>query len=181
MLKPKLFLVLWSLAGGAASVGEALSVEPSSRGRSSHTRELSRRTLLVEQPGRAIAAALATAGIIGNFNKENSQAWAANTPPTGSKAPDFELPNSRGEGTTSLQSLVKTGKWTVLYFYPGAFTTGCTLEARAFQRDIDQYRNYNAQIVGVSVDPPEKNSQFCSSEGKASLTVLTTVRSCLIY
>jgi thioredoxin-dependent peroxiredoxin len=43
--------------------------------------------------------------------------------------------------------------------------TGCTLEARAFQRDIDNYRQLNAQIVGVSVDPPEKNAQFCSSEG----------------
>lgn len=42
---------------------------------------------------------------------------------------------------------------------------GCTLEARAFQRDIDNYRQLNAQIVGVSVDAPEKNAQFCSSEG----------------
>lgn len=42
---------------------------------------------------------------------------------------------------------------------------GCTLEARAFQRDIDSYRKLNAQIVGVSVDPPEKNAQFCSAEG----------------
>ena len=54
---------------------------------------------------------------------------------------------------------------TVLYFYPGAFSQGCTLEARNFQRDMDQYRALNAQIVGVSVDPPEKNAQFCSAEG----------------
>ena len=54
---------------------------------------------------------------------------------------------------------------TVLYFYPGAFSQGCTLEARNFQRDIDQYRALGAQIVGVSVDPPEKNAQFCSAEG----------------
>jgi thioredoxin-dependent peroxiredoxin len=87
------------------------------------------------------------------------------TPLAGAKAPSFELPNSRGEGKISLSSLVKSGKWTVLYFYPGAFTSGCTLEARGFQRDIDQYRRYNAQIVGVSVDPVEKNAQFCSAEG----------------
>lgn len=91
-------------------------------------------------------------------------AWAA-LPPTGTKAPAFELPNSRRDGTTSLQSLIKAGKWTVLYFYPGAFTSGCTLEARAFQRDIESYRTLNAQIVGVSVDPVEKNAQFCSAEG----------------
>lgn len=92
-------------------------------------------------------------------------ALAAGTPPTGAKAPNFELPNSRGEGTTSLSTLTKNGKWTVLYFYPGAFTSGCTLEARGFQRDIDQYRKLNTQIVGVSVDAPEKNAQFCSAEG----------------
>jgi thioredoxin-dependent peroxiredoxin len=85
-------------------------------------------------------------------------------PETGVTAPAFDLPNSRGEGTTSLQDLIKTGKWTVLYFYPGAFTSGCTLEARYFQRDMDQYRTLNAQIVGVSVDPVEKNAQFCSAE-----------------
>ena len=47
----------------------------------------------------------------------------------------------------------------------GAFTSGCTLEARGFQRDMDAYRDLNAQIVGVSVDPVEKNAQFCSAEG----------------
>ena len=83
----------------------------------------------------------------------------------GSKAPLFELPNSRGDGTTSLASLIKTGKWTVLYFYPGAFSKGCTLEARGFQRDISSYKELNTQIVGVSVDPVEKNAQFCAAEG----------------
>lgn len=91
-------------------------------------------------------------------------AYAA-VPATGAKAPDFDLPNSRGEGTTSLNSLAKTGKWTVLYFYPGAFTSGCTLEARGFQADKANYQKLNAQVVGVSVDPVEKNAQFCSSEG----------------
>jgi len=86
-------------------------------------------------------------------------------PAVGAKAPSFDLPNSRGDGSTSLNALTGSGKWTVLYFYPGAFTTGCTLEAKSFQRDLDQYRNLNAQIVGVSVDPPEKNAQFCSSTG----------------
>jgi peroxiredoxin Q/BCP len=85
-------------------------------------------------------------------------------PETGAKAPDFDLPNSRGEGTTSLNSLIKAGKWTVLYFYPGAFTSGCTLEARGFQADYEKFQNLNAQVVGVSVDPVEKNAQFCSAE-----------------
>ena len=85
-------------------------------------------------------------------------------PAKGAKAPDFELPNSRGNGIVTLDSLVKNSKWTVLYFYPGAFTSGCTLEARGFQRDLESYRKLNAQIVGVSVDPVEKNAQFCAEE-----------------
>mmetsp|Transcript_29778 Transcript_29778/g.45396 ORF Transcript_29778/g.45396 Transcript_29778/m.45396 type:complete len:204 (+) Transcript_29778:65-676(+) len=92
-------------------------------------------------------------------------ATASTLPQTGAKAPDFNLPNSRGEGATSLNSLTQDGKWTVLYFYPGAFTSGCTLEARAFQADITKYQKLNSQIVGVSVDPVEKNANFCSSEG----------------
>jgi len=97
-------------------------------------------------------------------------ALAASTPATnglpvrGAKAPDFELPNSRGNGMVTLDALTKSSKWTVLYFYPGAFTSGCTLEARGFQRDLDSYRKLNAQIVGVSVDPVEKNAQFCTEE-----------------
>ena len=46
-------------------------------------------------------------------------AVAANIPATEVKAPYFELPNSRGDGNTSLSDLTKDGKWTVLYFYPG--------------------------------------------------------------
>jgi len=84
-------------------------------------------------------------------------------PQTGTKAPLFELPNSNG-GITGLDDLTKTGKWTVLYFYPGAFTNGCTLEARGFQRDIDQFRSLNTQVVGVSVDEVQKNASFCMKE-----------------
>lgn len=89
---------------------------------------------------------------------------AATEPLIGVSAPDFELPNSKQDGTTKLSNILKQKKFTVLYFYPGAFTQGCTLEARGFQRDYDQYQQLNAQIVGVSVDPPEKNASFCLSE-----------------
>jgi len=38
------------------------------------------------------------------------------------------------------------------------------MEARGFQKDLDEYRRLNAQIVGVSVDPVEKNASFCTAE-----------------
>lgn len=81
----------------------------------------------------------------------------------GSPAPSFTLPNSKGQQVT-LDSLSSSGKWTVLYFFPGAFTSGCTLEARKFQEDVDKYHALNSQIVGVSVDSVDKNSAFCREE-----------------
>lgn len=118
----------------------------------------SRRSFLVGVGGASV-------GLVGGFGTSISPALASSTPATEVKAPDFELPNSTGEGTTSLKDLTKDGKWIVLYFYPGAFTSGCTLEARGFQRDISKYNTLNTQIVGVSVDPVEKNASFCNSEG----------------
>lgn len=114
---------------------------------------------------RAFVSSVGGATVAGLTSASPALAAGGSTPPTGAKAPDFELPNSRGEGSTSLKTLTGTGKWTVLYFYPGAFTSGCTLEARGFQRDYEKYAKLNTQIVGVSVDAPEKNAQFCSSEG----------------
>ncbi|GMH59323.1 hypothetical protein TrLO_g1571 [Triparma laevis f. longispina] len=91
---------------------------------------------------------------------------ASATIPTG-LAPPFSLPNTRDGTTTTLTSLLSTKKWTILYFYPGAFTSGCTLEARNFSRDYDEIKKLNAQVVGVSVDSVEKNKSFCESENLA--------------
>jgi len=127
----------------------------------------SRRGFAVEVVGKTVAAATGMAAFTVVASPTVAVAASkSNDKPTelGAKAPAFELENSRGNGMTTLDQLKKNGKWTVLYFYPGAFTSGCTLEARGFQRDLDNYRKLNAQIVGVSVDPVEKNAQFCSEE-----------------
>uniref|UniRef100_A0A7S3PX84 thioredoxin-dependent peroxiredoxin n=1 Tax=Chaetoceros debilis TaxID=122233 RepID=A0A7S3PX84_9STRA len=107
--------------------------------------------------------AVASFGLTGIAQPSNA---AANILPTiGIPAPSFTLPNSLGKGEkTSLSDLTSKNKWTVLYFYPASFTSGCTLEARGFQRDFNQYIALNSQIVGVSVDNVEKNAQFCQEE-----------------
>ena len=74
---------------------------------------------------------------------------AAEPPAMGSAAPAFSLPNQAGANVSLDQY---KGKWVVLYFYPKDFTSGCTVEAHNFQRDIDKYKEKNAEIVGVSVD-----------------------------
>ena len=60
------------------------------------------------------------------------------------------------------------GSWLVLYFYPRDFTSGCTLEARGFQRDLSLYKAADAAVVGVSADGSEKHASFCTSEGLIS-------------
>src|SRR6266542_7060811 len=69
-------------------------------------------------------------------------------PEVGKPAPDFSL--TIGDGSqVSLKDY--RGKWVVLYFYPKDFTSGCTREAHNFQRDLAQYEQKNAVILGVSV------------------------------
>src|SRR5580704_17669972 len=83
-------------------------------------------------------------------------------PVAGSQAPGFSLPSQ--EGTQVSLDQFK-GKWVVLYFYPKDFTSGCTIEAHNFQRDIDKYTEKNAVIVGVSVDNVDSHKGFCTKEG----------------
>ena len=83
-------------------------------------------------------------------------------PAVGAAAPSFNLTSNEGK-QVSLNDL--KGKWVVLYFYPKDFTSGCTLQARNFQRDLAKYEAINAVIVGVSVDTAESHKDFCAKEG----------------
>jgi peroxiredoxin Q/BCP len=83
-------------------------------------------------------------------------------PAVGNPAPTFTLPSQEG-AQVSLDQF--KGKWVVLYFYPKDFTSGCTVEAHNFQRDIDKYTAKNAAIVGVSVDTVDSHKGFCTKEG----------------
>jgi thioredoxin-dependent peroxiredoxin len=86
----------------------------------------------------------------------------AELPAVGSEAPSFELTSNEGK-QVSLAGL--KGQWVVLYFYPKDFTSGCTLQARNFQRDLAKYEAAKAVIVGVSVDTAESHKEFCAKEG----------------
>ncbi len=83
-------------------------------------------------------------------------------PSSGTPAPDFTL-NSQDGKPLSLHDL--RGKWVVLYFYPKDFTSGCTIEAHNFQRDLGQYEKKNAIILGVSVQDEATHQKFCVKEG----------------
>src|ERR1700747_332690 len=83
-------------------------------------------------------------------------------PAAGTPAPDFSLTTSDGS-QGSLKDF--KGKWVVLYFYPKDFTSGCTMEAHNFQRDLSKYEGTGAVILGVSVDTAQSHKEFCAKEG----------------
>lgn len=89
--------------------------------------------------------------------------FAADTvPKLGQAAPDFTLPSQDGS-EVSLHDY--KGKWVVLYFYPKDGTSGCTIEAHNFQRDLPKYEQNRAVIIGVSVDSTGSHKEFCAKQG----------------
>jgi peroxiredoxin Q/BCP len=83
-------------------------------------------------------------------------------PQVGQSAPDFSLKSQDG---TRISLHDFKGRWVVLYFYPKDGTSGCTIEAHNFQRDIAKYDKYKAVIVGVSVDSADSHKEFCAKQG----------------
>lgn len=79
----------------------------------------------------------------------------------GATAPNFNLP-SQEDKPVSLADY--KGKWVVLYFYPKDQTSGCTLEAHNFQRDLSKYEASNAVVLGVSLDTIESHKAFCTKD-----------------
>jgi peroxiredoxin Q/BCP len=104
----------------------------------------------------AIVAVIALIGILGMALRAGDK-----TPAVGSGAPDFTL-NSQDGKSISLHDY--KGKWVVLYFYPKDMTSGCTMEAHNFQRDLAKYDAKNAVILGVSVQDEKSHQEFCAKE-----------------
>ncbi len=103
------------------------------------------------------AVILATAAASSTGRK----AYAADTIQAGATAPNFTLP-SQEDKPVSLTDY--KGQWVVLYFYPKDQTTGCTIEAHNFQRDLSKYQALNAVVLGVSLDTVEGHKAWCAKD-----------------
>ncbi|WP_317933111.1 peroxiredoxin [Halioxenophilus sp. WMMB6] len=92
---------------------------------------------------------------------------------TGNQAPDFTLPGSlAGEDFTfHLQEALKQGP-VVVYFYPKAFTSGCTVEAHEFAEASDDFAALGARVVGVSTDDIATLHEFSVEECRNKFAVL---------
>ena len=67
----------------------------------------------------------------------------------GEDAPDFELQSHTGE-TIRLSDY--RGRWVVLYFFPKAFTSGCTRETQEFARLWNEFEIRGVTVFGISTD-----------------------------
>ncbi|KVH32428.1 peroxiredoxin [Burkholderia cepacia] len=90
----------------------------------------------------------------------------------GAAAPDFTTQASLGGKTYTyaLADALKQGP-VVLYFYPAAFTKGCTIEAHAFADAVDRYKAYGATVIGVSADRIDTLTKFSVSECRSKFPV----------
>jgi thioredoxin-dependent peroxiredoxin len=80
---------------------------------------------------------------------------------TGARAPDFTLPDQDGN-PVSLSDYA--GTTLVLYFYPKASTSGCTVQACGVRDHLPNYAEAGAVVVGVSPDPVRAIKRFADNE-----------------
>jgi peroxiredoxin Q/BCP len=99
--------------------------------------------------------------LAGGLFMARNVAAAGDLAPLGSPAPNFTLP-SQENLPVSLTDY--KGKWVVLYFYPKDQTSGCSMEAHNFQRDLPKYNALNAVILGVSLDTVESHKTWCTKD-----------------
>jgi thioredoxin-dependent peroxiredoxin len=90
----------------------------------------------------------------------------------GAKAPDFSAPASMAGKSFnfSLADALKKGP-VVLYFFPAAFTSGCTIEAHDFAEAADDYRKLGATVIGVTAGNVERLAEFSTSECRSKFPV----------
>ncbi|HEX3422205.1 MAG TPA: peroxiredoxin [Sphingomicrobium sp.] len=92
----------------------------------------------------------------------------------GDKAPDFTTTGAVGgkEFKLHLRDQLRKGP-VVLYFFPKAFTSGCTAEAHAFSSAIGDFKKAGAQVIGMSGDDLKTLHDFSTKECRSAFPVAT--------
>lgn len=99
-------------------------------------------------------------------------AFAALAP--GATAPDFSTQGALAGKpfSFSLKQALKKGP-VVLYFYPKAFTSGCTIEAHEFAEATPEFNKLGATVIGMSGDDVETLKRFSTEECRNKFAVAT--------
>ena len=95
-----------------------------------------------------------------------SQSSGASTQPlqVGDKAPSFDLPGTDGRSHVLPLPNNADTPWTVLAWFPKAYTSGCTIECRSLAQNGHLIKKFNVRYFMLSVDPIETNKAFAADE-----------------
>jgi peroxiredoxin len=94
--------------------------------------------------------------------------------PKGARAPDFTTTGAVGGKAFKLHLAEQLKKGpVVLYFFPKAFTSGCTAEAHAFSESIGNFKKAGAQVIGMSADNLDTLKDFSVKECRSAFPVAT--------
>ena len=77
----------------------------------------------------------------------------------GDRAPDFSAQTTSGE---QLSLVGLRGRPVVIYFFPKAFTMGCTIETRQFRDNYAELHKLGAEVIGISADKFDAQCRFAS-------------------
>lgn len=92
--------------------------------------------------------------------------------PQGARAPDFVTTGAVGGKAFRLHLKQQLrGGPVVLYFFPKAFTKGCTLEAHAFSDAIAEFKKAGARVIGMSADDLPTLKKFSTEECRSAFPV----------
>ena len=96
----------------------------------------------------------------------SSQLSGASTQPlqVGDKAPSFDLPGTDGRSHALPLPNNADTPWTVLAWFPKAYTSGCTIECRSLAQNGHLIKKFNVRYFMLSVDPIETNKAFAADE-----------------
>ena len=101
--------------------------------------------------------------------------------PVGAKAPDIRTMGALGGKPFRLHlaEQLRNGP-VVLYFYPKAFTQGCTLEAKAFADAMPEFRKAGARVIGMSADDLDTLKRFsteaCRNQFPVAIASAETIK-----
>ena len=93
----------------------------------------------------------------------------------GRKAPGFTMQGIAKGEIRDIHLEDYSGKWVVLFFYPGDFTFVCPTEVTAFSERYDDFTELDAQVLGVSVDSVYAHKAWLKELGELNYPLLSDI------
>lgn len=91
----------------------------------------------------------------------------------GTPAPDFSLPGVQAGEVRQVSLKDFRGRWVTLFFYPADFSFICPTEVKGFHSHYAAFREEEAEVMGISVDPPALHLEWVKELGGIDFPLLS--------